>query len=121
MTRFTAFHPALVLVIVNRKVASRGGLSIAAAQRNPAKSTHQLPCATCLVHAENPSYFQSARESGGQKPLATNMQLAAIAGWSVPRTSNAWDQVDGKTMKTRQPPRAIQWRLAPSALRQHAV
>jgi hypothetical protein len=37
MTRFTAFHPAPVLVVLDRRVASTGALSTAAAQRNPAK------------------------------------------------------------------------------------
>ena len=37
MTRFTAFHPAPVLVVLDGRVTPTGALSTAPAQRNPAK------------------------------------------------------------------------------------
>jgi hypothetical protein len=42
MTRFTAFHPAPVLVVLDGIVTPTGALSTAAAQRNPAKPLHHV-------------------------------------------------------------------------------
>jgi hypothetical protein len=42
MTRFTAFHPCPVLVVLAGSVTPTRALSTAAAQRNPAKPLHHV-------------------------------------------------------------------------------
>jgi hypothetical protein len=42
MTRFTAFHPCPVLVVLEGIVTPSGALSTAAAQRNPAKPVQHV-------------------------------------------------------------------------------